>query len=306
MSQFDKYTKPEYVEALRVFLHESKRDFLRKSGFEREPDAPPVGRLRRYKTEPILVLEQLVNEKAARSEAPDTTLDERFKLARDYTGLTDAQIAREMTVSRELVRRWGAGINAPTRLPELAQLLNAPLKWLEEGGEHNLPANSHIGVRVGAEALHWREQLYSLTVDVITEVPDHADESYTQAFIEWSVFNRPEMANVARRAGGRWQVINNTLLFSPWVPIAEHGLTRRFWSDEVEAIIQEELGTKPSVYAAWGALSERCKALGLADDEYPKRISLHKRVEKETARADQFGVDLNEVVAAAVAKNTMQ
>lgn len=305
MSQFDRYTVTEYVEALRSFLDLPKRNFLREYGFVEEADTQRKGRLPKYPEAPIKALEKSVNEKAARAEAPDTTVGERFRIARDYLGLTDAQVARDMGVSRELVRRWGADVHRPAVMKELAELLNVPQAWLEDGGEENLPANSHIGVRVAEEALQWREQLYGLTQAVVAELPDSADESYAQAFIEWSVFNKFELAQAARRAGGRWQIVSNTLLFAPWVPIPEHGLSKRFWSDEVENIIQEELATK-TVYGAWDAMRARCEAMGLGPDEYPKRISLFKRVEKERGRAEKFGVDLNDVVAAAVEKFSKQ
>lgn len=306
MSQFDRYTVTEYVESLRSFLDISKRSFLRDYGFVEEADEPRKGRLPKYKDEPIKALEALANAKAARAESSETTLGERFRIARDYLGLNDAQIARDLGVSRELVRRWGADIHRPAVMEQIADLLNVPLAWLASGGEENLPANSHIGVRVGEEALLWREQLYGLTQAVVAGLPDGSDESYAQAFIEWSVYNKFELAQAARRAGGRWQIVNNTLLFSPWVPIPEHGLSKRFWSDVVESIIQEELEAKPSVYGAWEAMRARCEALGLSEGEYPKRISLHKRIEKERARAEKFGVDLNDVVAASVEKFSKQ
>lgn len=306
MSQFDRYTITEYVEAMRSFLDISKRNFLRDHGFVEDADEPRKGRLPKYKDGPIHALEALVNQKAVRAEATDTTVGERFRIARDYMGLNDAQVARELGVSRELVRRWGADIHRPTIMEALSNLLNVPRAWLEDGGEENLPANSHVGVRVGEEALVWREQLYGLTQAVMADMPDGADESYIQAYIEWAVFNRFDMAQAARRAGGRWQIASNTLLFSPWVPIPEHGLSKRYWSDEVEDIIQEELASKPSVYGAWEAVRTRCEAMGLGPDAYPKRISLHKRVEKDRARNEKFGVDLNDVVAASVEKHSTE
>lgn len=302
MSQFDRYTVTEYVEAMRAFLDLSKRNFLRDYGFVKDADEPRKGRLPRYDEQPIKALEALVNQKAARAEAPDTTIGERFRIARDYMGLNDAEVSRALGVSRELVRRWGADVHRPSNLEAIATLLNVPVRWLEDGGEENLPANSHIGVRVGDEAMTWREQMYGLTQKVVADLPDDADESFAQASIEWQVFDRFEMAQAARRAGGRWQIVSNTLLFSPWVPIPEHGLSKLFWAPEVEAIIQEELASKETVYGAWEALRKRCEAMGLGPDAYPKRISLHKRVEKERLRAEKFGVDLNDVVAASVQK----
>jgi DNA-binding transcriptional regulator YiaG len=303
MSQFDRYTVTEYVEEMRTVLGISKRTFLRDYGFVEDADEPRKGRLPKYKEGPIKALEDLVNAKAARAESADTTVGERYQIARDYLGMSDAEVSREMAVSRELVRRWGANIHRPTKMKELAELLNVPQAWLEEGGEQNLPANTHIGVRVGDEAKLWREQLFGMTQVLISELPDEMDESAAQAYIEMAVFHRFELAQAARRAGGRWQIVNNTLLFAPWVPIPEHGLSKRFWSDEVETIIQEELATKPTVYGAWESMRQRCEAKGLTPDQYPKRISLHKRIEKERLRAEKFGVDLNDVISESVAQH---
>jgi DNA-binding transcriptional regulator YiaG len=309
MSQFDRYTVTEEVEAYRAFLDISKRGFLRDYGFVEDADEQRKGRLPKYPEAPVKALQEMVNQKSARCEAPDTTVGERYKLARDYMGLNDAQVSRELGVSRELVRKWGLDVHRPSNMEALATLLNVPQPWLEEGGEQNLPANSHLGVRVGEEALKWREELYGLTEVVISELPDGADQAYAQAAIEWAVFQNFELARAARRAGGRWQIViqnqQSTLLFSPWVPIPEHGLSKRFWSDEVEAIIQEELADK-TVYGAWEAMRQRCEAMGLGPDQYPKRISLHKRAEKDRIRAERFGVDLNEMVAASVEKYSKQ
>ncbi|WP_126223646.1 helix-turn-helix domain-containing protein [Burkholderia ambifaria] len=308
MSQFDRYTTTEYVEALRKFLNVSKRNFLREAGFVDEEAEPRKGRLPRYKEEPILALEELVNEKGARCEAPDSTIGERYRIARDYKGLSDAEVSRVLGVSRELVRRWGADIHRPSSLDKLSELLDVPQKWLEEGcGEdcQNLPANSHLGVRVGEESKFWREQLYNMTLSVLGEIPEETDDvSYIQAYVEWTVYNRPPMAQAARRAGGRFHLMEGVSdpLFVPWVPIPPHETGRQLWSDEVEAIIDEELVRQHSVYAAWAALKKRCDELGIPEDQYPKRISLHKRVEKEKARMEKFGVDLNAQVAASAEK----
>lgn len=302
MSQFDRYTTTEYVEALRKFLNVSKKNFLREAGFVENPDEPRKGRLPRYSTEPLAVLEQFVNEKAARCEAKDTTIGERFRLARDYKGLSDAQLARELGVSRELVRRWGADMNRPSSVEQLATVLDVPVQWLEDGGEEFLAADSYLGVRVGEEAKVWREKLYALTLAILEEVPEYDDPAYLQAYIEWAVFNKPEMAQAARRAGGRWHFLPGyDPLFAPWIPIEEHEFGRRLWSDEVEAIIDEELA-RNTVYGAHAALKARCEAMGLGPDEYPKRISLHKRREKERNRIQKFGVNLNPQIAAALEK----
>lgn len=345
MSIFDRYSNTEYVEALRVFLNESKRNFMRNNGFTEARTAETgKGRLPKYEEGPMLALEAKVNDKAKRAEAADSTFGERLQIARDYAGSSDTLIAKQIGVSREMVRRWCSDLNSTNRTEELAQMLAVPHDWLRYGGEAYLPANSHIGTRVGAEAKEYREQLYAMTQSLLASIDEEANqvyqqsledqgynpeladeqatagivdgelakvsiaekarEAFIQASIEWSVFNTPEIAQVARKAAGRWQVLSNSLLFAPWVPLKARGLVRRYWSDDVERIVQEELAAQPTVFGAWSAIADRCKAMGLSDDEYPKKITLHKRIEKEKMIADQFGVDLNEVVANAVQQFT--
>jgi hypothetical protein len=303
MSQFDRYTSTEYVEGLRVFLGLRKEGFLKSHGFLDENAVPKKGRLPRHKDEPVDALGQLVNAKAARAEAPNgSSLGERIRIAKDYLSMTDMALSRKMGVSRELVRRWGENLNRPGDLHGLAVELDVPVAWLVHGGESALPANSHIGVRVGSETTVWREQLYSMTLAQLDDIPEAADVEFIQAHLEWAVFNHAEMATIARRSGGRWQADGKTLVFVPWVPIEPHRLSRRYWSDAVESIIEAELVEKASIYSAWHALRQRCEAMGLSPDEYPTKISLYKRVEKEKQRMESFGVDLNQQIKQSVIK----
>lgn len=198
-----------------------------------------------------------------------------------------------MEVSRELVRRWGQNLHPPRgeRLERLAELLQVPKSWLLTGCVDDLGADSHVGVRVGAEALHWREVLYSLTHRVLEKTDDDSqDEDFVEA-INRALVGSSDLRNAARRAGGRWQVIDGRLFFAPWVPLEVGPLTRRYWSEETEAIIEEELARHPSTYAAWGAIRARCEA---ADLSYPQRVSLHKRLQKVRDHVERYGVVLME------------
>jgi transcriptional regulator with XRE-family HTH domain len=295
MSIFDYYQQGQTREKYRSFLALPKGRYKHQLGFNQEGSKG-----KRYPEEAMRQLEALVNEKAARAESTDTTPGERYRIARDYQGLSDAQVAREMGVSRELARRWGADLNRIVDLPKLATLLDAPEAWLQYGGEASLPADSHIGVRVGDEARGCRETLYGMTSAMLADLPEDATEDDLRVYIEQAIFSKPWLAKAARQAGGRWQGAGGMLMFAPWVPLEDHGLTRRSWSDEVEDIINEELSTKHSTYAAWHALKARCEPKGL---EYPKLISLHKRVEKERERAERYGVDINELVNVSQAKS---
>jgi hypothetical protein len=171
----------------------------------------------------------------------------------------------------------------------LAGILEVPLAWLNCGGAANLPANSHIGVRLGDEAKYCREKLYGLTTQLMLNLNEDMTESQMQSHLDHVVMSRPGLAIVARRAGGRWQLLHGVLQFAPWICIPERGgLARRFWSDEVEAIIAEELDSKPSVHGAWSAVRQRCEERGLA---YPQKISLYKRLQNDRERANIYGIN---------------
>lgn len=292
MSQFDAHTQSEYVHALSAFLGRQHPavQHLRTARAQHVKGRPP-----RYADETVQTLEAAVNAKAVRCEASDSSFPERLSLASAYRGLRNGHVAHALGVSREIVRRWKDGTHRPSRLGELADVVNAPLAWLQFGGEQHLPANTSIGVRVGGEALAARENLYGLTVALVDALPENPTAEEAMALLEHAVTTRPEMAALARRAGGRWHVLDGQMVFAPWIPLREHGLARRDWSDDVETIIAEELAANVSTYAAWQAVKRRSEALGL---QYPRMISLQRRVATERHRTAKFGVDLNACIAA--------
>lgn len=303
MSQFDSYSMANYVENMRVFLRLKKSGFANEALLRAVPADGKQGRLPAYPKSSIEALEAKVNGKAARIDAIGTTLGERYCLARDYQGMSDAHVARELGVSRELARRWGANINRPTCIciNRLATVLKVPVGWLTVGGEENLPASTHLGVRVGSEALRFREELYGMTGAFLASVSDKACESAVHRLIEGEVFSHNLMAKTARFAGGRWQLMHGALVFAPWIPIKAHGLSRRDWSDEVEGIIAQEIADNCSIYSAWRAIKRRCEASGQA---FPKEITLHKRIEKASERVKRYGVDINNLIASACGNMT--
>ncbi|MDK9725447.1 MAG: hypothetical protein OEL88_11215 [Sterolibacteriaceae bacterium MAG5] len=292
MSKFDSHYQSKYVDRIRQFLTLPKKNFLRNSGLVVNPEEPRVGKLPAYPVAAVTALERAANRKAARCEANDTILPERLALARDYALLQNADLARLLGVSRELVRQWHVGKTTPTNamIDQLAACLQAPGDWLRFGGEGHLPANSHLGLRFGNESRHWRERLHGATVARLTDLPEAVSAAQINALIEGLVFVDREMSCMARRAGGRWYY-DEGLVFAPWAPLPARGLVHRHWPDQTEAIIREELAAKPSVYGAWHAVRERCEAAGLA---YPKMISLQKRVAVLRQRRELWGVDLGE------------
>lgn len=304
MSRFDSYTQKEYLEKLRIFLGYSRAGFVQARGLI---PSGRKGRVGQYDAKAMAELEAEVNQKAARCEAADTTPGERLGLLRDYYGYTDASLGRALGISREYIRRLVLNTPPPRSkdLEALATLTGESLVWLERGGEENLPAYSVLGLRVGEEAKAYREQLFGATVQLYAEMPDATSVSAAQAFIEQAIMGRPLLAKLARRAGGRWQAVglNGEMLFAPWEPLPEPGLTRRYWTDEVEAIISEELENHDSIYGAWHAMKKRCEARNL---DYPQLISLHKRLDRDRKRAELYGVDLNATVAGALALHAPQ
>lgn len=162
------------------------------------------------------VVESLHNRKAARCEADDTTFGERYQLARDYKFFSDMDVAENLGITLEVIQRWCANLEKPANLFSLGKLLDAPVRWLEDGGRHNLPADSHIGALAGEPGLYWRERLLAKTQLLMLEVPDEADPNYVTTYIEECVTVRTELADAARRAGGRWRIEGSGLIFVPW------------------------------------------------------------------------------------------
>lgn len=291
MSQFDAYTQPDYIQGLCAFLGKHHPAVLRLKHLK---PSGRTGRLPNWSQEVVEQLEMAVNEQAGRCEASDGNLAERLVLACRYRKLNYAQLARFLGVCREIVRLWCDGKAVPRNLERLAAALDVPYRWLESGGEENLPADTHLGVRVGFECMAAREQLYGLTLAALADVDDGLNEECLMAYLEQGVVQHKVMATLARKAGGRWHFHQGALAFVPWVPIVPHGLARRYWSDEVETIIAHAMAGRRSVYSAWQLVRQRCEADGL---QYPQLVSLQRRVAMGKERNRRFGVDLNGLIA---------
>lgn len=288
MSMFYSRSEAAYARKMGKFLGMSRAEFARYKGSLQSVRA---GRPRRPTKETIARLEELVNDKAARAESADTSLSERIQFASDYRNLNASQLARMIGVSREATRRWYSGIEKPSekRIRQLADALQVPASWLERGNELDLPPDSPIGVRVGGEALWYREQLYVITLENLDtasalEVTEKANEALLQI-----VYELPEATFAARRSGGRWCWVENKLAFAPWVPLPPEPLKRRDWPDETEHIIEEELKRNATIYRAWERVRQRCETRGIP---YPQRITLHKRLHKLRKHTEHFGIAL--------------
>lgn len=250
-------------------------------------------------SESLKKLEGLVNKKAAVAEDRYSTFAQRLILARDYRGICNAEISRLVGVSREAVRLWVSKNRMPSRqaLIKLSVALDVPLGWLEKADAEQLAANSPIGQRVGSESHSSREQLYSFTLRFIsTLVFDALERNELMARVEAHVHADLMCKSVARKAGGRWHVGDSgELLFVPWQYTRKKMKcdARNHWSVEVEQIITEELQRNQSVYAAWGAVRKRCLEAGLTESQFPKRITLHKRVSECAKEIQLYGIDWN-------------
>lgn len=313
MSRFHHINQAQYIDGLRRFMNEPKAGFLVRAGFVEE-GKQATGRVKGgYCEQALERLEQRVNEKSryANAEPEQSDLGTRIALARDYSSMTNADIAKGMGASREMVRRWIANLNRPAikRLPEMAEFLSVPVDWLEYGTSDDLPANSHLGLLVGKANEKSRETLFVLTERVVQElfasefepyIVNRSNEDFVRLYIEHEVFNRADMAVLARAAGGRWQMLNGRLFFAPWEPMAMPERTRQQWTDEVEKLISKLLNTSHSVYAAWNELAKRCEKLGYTKDQFPKRITLHKRMERERFLIEKYGIDMNDLVMKSV------
>lgn len=102
-------------------------------------------------------------------------LNERIRLARSRTDLTQKDVADHFGISRPTVAQWEAGTHRPDqdKFPELAALLGVTLDWLmNEGG--NGPANqthAHVPQKFLKSSKHkfyvreWREFMVGDRVD---------------------------------------------------------------------------------------------------------------------------------------------
>lgn len=275
MSQFDQHSGTAYKDKLCLFIANAAE--LLGDGI-----CQKQSRQVEQFSESIEVLEKLVNAKAERAEASDSTMGERLQIAMAYKRLSNADIALSMAVSTHLVELWNNDAQRPSDLETLAHVLDVPRAWLELGSELNLPANSHIGVRVGAEVFACRESLYVKTLELVAKMPETFGVDAAQSLIEEELKTNQSFATTSRRAGGAWQVSSGTLIFVPWIRFERpHRFNDNYLSDEVEAIVNEELNTKATVYSAWCSIKSRCKAMHLAHEKFPSLISLHKRMEKK-------------------------
>ena len=303
MSKFYKNTGSAYADVMRQFLGLPPKEVSEKSGIHCKCCNCDNSQYSDYEDQ--LNLENLVNEKASRVEACDSTLGERLGLARDYSFMSNSDIASALDLSSQMVSDWVSNQKAPGNLSSLAKVLNVTLAWLQSGNYEGLSADSHLGVRVGHQASSFKEDLFSATQQMLSELDldDWADEQVVQAFIERMVFEKPVMAQLARKAGGRWQLLEGELFFIPWIPVEAQELYQRQWSDEVEDIVEEQLSIPgQSIYMAWEMVSQRCTELGLSEDEFPRRIALFQRTEMMRKRVEKFGVDFNHIIKAAVSK----
>lgn len=295
MSQFDEYSADKYAEKLRSFINNKQEFPIEYTGLKDENNEEQSGVVAKNSAETVANLEKLANEKAKRAEANDSTLNERLQIAKDYKSFSDADIARLMGVSHDVVvRLWEEDVQVLGDITTLARVLDVPAIWLECGGQMHLPANSHIGVRVGQECFMYREFMYAKTIELVSSLPENSELDYAQAFIENQLRTNQSLSKIARRAGGRWQVMSGTLVFAPWISIEEpHHLACKLWPDEVEAMIAEELTTKTTVYGAWSSLKARCEAMGISKDQFPNIISLHKRLERKRNHSE----NINEITS---------
>lgn len=290
MSQFFAYAQPEYIRKLRKFLGRS-HPVVRL--LKREGRTGAKGRAPNHSEAIIRLLEKAVNELAIRCEAPDSTFQERFFIASRYAGIKDVQLAKLLGVSRQAVSGWRTGVSMPSRLDALATALDVPVVWLQRGGKDFLPPNSHVGVRVGCEARTCRERLLALSQGVVSrQIDNWSTTSKLNAAIDALISSDNELGHLARQAGGRWLIHDGNLVFVPWQPIEAHGLSRRDWSDAVERLIESALVDHHSVYAAFRQIKQQCEALG---EDYPKIVTLYKRVSRQREREAKFGLNQQQV-----------
>ena len=69
---------------------------------------------------------------------------------------------------------------------------------------------------------------------------------------------------------------------------------KRFWSDEVEALIAEKMSSGKSVYAASKELTNECSQRGW---RCPVKISLYSRLQAKRERIKRYGINIKSIAA---------
>ncbi|TCP11329.1 hypothetical protein [Simplicispira metamorpha] len=281
MSYFDENTASKYVEKMLSFVSDKQILNLEPHEIQAGSISQQSGTAKSYCAEKIDDLEKAVNAKAKRAEANDLTFEERLCIAKDYKRLNEADVEDLIRADCDVIRLRGEKSQSSDEITRIARVLDVPAIWLQYGGEVHLPANSHIGVRVGKESFIYRESLYSKTIEFYSNLSENCDPDCAQALVEQQLENDQELSKISRRAGGQWKMVRGALIFVAWVKSEGLHPTCGAWSDEVEAMIAEELSTKTTVYSAWLSLKARCEAIGIFKGKYPSNVELHKLIEKE-------------------------
>lgn len=283
MTMFDARSMHSYCANLRRFLRMSHEEFLIKAGL---PPRTRSGKPRRYPESAVEYLESLVNGKAAECESQEVGFDRRLRISMDYVRMSDAALGRAVGVSRSAVSNWTSGKCHPSerRTELIAQALGIPAEWLAAGGAERLPADSHIGVRVGTEALFWRTELKAITHDL---VGGEANEIAFNERVEQLCVSSDHFRVVARRAGGRWLLLGDELVLAHWHPLEPEGLQRRYWPDDLEEKLDElSSQEEATMISVWRQLKDWCGEMGY---DCPKPITLYQRARKRREHQKRFG-----------------
>lgn len=283
MTMFDARSVHRYCANLRRFLKMSHAQFLSATG---QPQLTRSGKPKRYPSGAVDYLECLVNNKAAECESPETSVARRLRIVMDYKHMCDAVLGRKLNVSRSAVSLWVSGKHEPAahRADLIAQVLEVPVDWLLLGDAECLPADSHVGVRVGTEAILWRVELREITRDL---AGGESDEDAFNVRVEQLCADSAEFRSVSRKAGGRWLAIEGELVFAQWDPLEPEQLQRRYWPDALEAKLEELSGQGGTMtISIWRQLKAWCDEQGY---QCPKPITLYQRERKLREHRKKYG-----------------
>lgn len=165
-------------------------------------------------------LEEQVNEKSAKADDIGLSKADRIRLACDYLGLDGTAVLQQINGEDfDLEECDSKCLGAAA--PWLENRLKVPLDWIASGEPELLRADSHIGLLVGEAAIAARERLYGLTLSWLAAALEE-DEGELGGILERMVFDDPDMALLARKAGGRWVLAAGGLLFEPWQETFKH------------------------------------------------------------------------------------
>lgn len=126
------------------------------------------------------------------------TLAERLKIAREKTGLSQAQLAESIGVSQQSVAKIENGDTLqPRKIKEIANVLGVSQKWLQLGIEENASLSDFVVGEAESASLDPAIFAYIPVLDVELSAGNGCEAEIVESVIDWFPIRRMDL----RKAG---------------------------------------------------------------------------------------------------------